>query len=90
MLDNSEILDDESVSSDTVGLGCVVKLFDYDLEEEVTYSIVSSAEADVDANKISIKSKIGEAMIGKRVGETFVVHAPSGNYEYRILELGKK
>ena len=90
LLDNSEILDDSSVSSDTVGLGCYVKLYDCDMDEEVTYSIVSSAEADVDACKISVKSKLGEAMLGKKVGETFVVHAPSGNYEYKILELGKK
>lgn len=89
LLDNSEILDDSAVSSDKVGLGCIVKLYDYDMEEEVTYSIVSSAEADVEAHKISIKSKLGEAMIGMSVGDTFTVHAPSGNYEYKILELGK-
>lgn len=89
LIDNCEILDDESVSNDRVSIGCKVKLYDFDLEEEVCYSLVNTAEADLDEGKISLKSKLGEAMNGKRIGDTFTVHAPSGNFEYKIIAIDK-
>lgn len=89
LIDNCEILDGESVTNDRVSIGCKVKLYDFDLDEEVCYSLVNTAEADLDEGKISLKSKLGEAMNGKRIGDTFTVHAPSGNFEYKILAIDK-
>ena len=89
LLDNSEILVDSDVANDKISIGCKVKVFDVDMNEEIVYSLVNTAEADLDKGKISIRSKLGEAMLGKRVGETFTIHAPSGNYEYKALEINK-
>lgn len=87
LLDNCEILADDDVSNDRISIGCKVKLYDCDLEEEVVYYLVSTAEADLDEGKISLKSKLGEAMNGKKIGDTFTVHAPSGNFEYKVLDI---
>ena len=89
LLDNSEILVDSDVANDKISIGCKVKVFDVDMNEEIVYSLVNTAEADLDKGKISIRSKLGEAMLGKRVGATFTIHAPSGNYEYKVLEITK-
>lgn len=87
LLDNCEILADDDVSNDRISIGCKVKLYDCDLEEEVVYYLVGTAEADLDEGKISLKSKLGEAMNGKKIGDTFTVHAPSGNFEYKVLDI---
>lgn len=87
LLDNCEILADDNVSNDRISIGCKVKLYDCDLEEDVVYYLVSTAEADLDEGKISLKSKLGEAMNGKKIGDTFTVHAPSGNFEYKVLDI---
>ena len=64
LLDNSEILVDSDVANDKISIGCKVKVFDVDMNEEIVYSLVNTAEADLDKGKISIRSKLGEAMLG--------------------------
>ena len=89
LLDNCEVLNDDEVSGDRAGLGSKVTLFDEDMEEEVTYSLVNTAEADLDAGKISINSKLGEALFGQKAGERVEVHAPAGTFYYTILSIQK-
>lgn len=89
LLDNCEIMSDEEISNDTVTLGSKVTLYDEDLEEEITYFIVNTAEADLETQKISINSKLGESIFGKKVGEKVEVHAPAGVFYYKILKIQK-
>ncbi len=51
------------------------------------YTIVGSEEADVISNKISMKSPFGQAILGKKKGETFSFHAPSGDLAYAIVDV---
>ena len=59
-------------------------LIDEDTEEEKVYQIVGDQEADVKEGKISISSPIARALIGKSVGDSIEVQAPSGARGYEI------
>lgn len=68
-----------------VNIGSVVTI-EKDKKKYV-YSIVGSEESDVAGNKISIKSPFGQAIIGKKKGETFSFMAPNGELSYTVLEI---
>ena len=55
--------------------------------KKYSYSIVGSEEADVISNKISIRSPFGQAIIGKKKGDSFVFKAPSGELTYKVTEV---
>ncbi len=89
MLKNAKIIDDEEISTDVVSMGIKVKILDLDMEEEETYSIVGSEEADPLKNKISDESPVGRAILGAKVGDVVTVEAPNGSFEIKILEISK-
>ena len=74
-----------TTSSDTVSLGSTVTV--RHSNTHVHYRIVGSHEASPRENKISIDSPMVQAMLGKKVHETFEVHAPSGKKQYTILHI---
>ncbi len=86
---NAVIVDDDSLSLDEVGIGSLVKLKDFDLDEIVEYQIVGSTEADPDAGKISDESPIGKACLKKRVGDVFEVDVPVGTLKFEILDISR-
>jgi transcription elongation factor GreA len=55
--------------------------------KKFTYSIVGSEEADVISNKISVRSPLGQAVMGKKKGENFSYDAPNGKISYKVLEV---
>src|SRR5439155_1625864 len=65
--------------------GATVDLEDLASGDEVSYQIVGDDEADIKAAKISVSSPIARALIGKHVGDTAEVEAPSGVREYEVL-----
>ncbi len=67
--------------------GATVKLVNVNNDDEITYTIVGMDEADLKNHKISYKSPIARALIGKVEGDTVTVRAPSGDIEYEILEV---
>ena len=89
LLKNVEVIDADDVSLDTVKVGCRVRLFDVEYEEEVEYTIVGSTEADSQRGKISNESPVGAALIGKREGEVVVVETISGMLEFKILGISR-
>ena len=72
-----------------VGILSKVRVLDVEFDEEETFIIVGSTEADPDKGKISDESPIGSALIGKKVGETVLAEAPGGTIEFKILEISK-
>lgn len=70
-----------------VGLGSTVVVLDVRREEEITYNLVTSEEADAAKGKISTTSPIGRALLGKEVGEVARVQSPGGVKEMEILKL---
>jgi len=89
-IDNAIIADSTSFDGKSVCVGCYVKLYDKEFEEEVVYQIVGSSESDPMKGMISNVSPVGNALIGKLKGEDVKVDAPNGVMEFKILDISKK
>jgi transcription elongation factor GreA len=88
---HAEIIDVAALhGSAQVKFGATVVIVDEDTEEEITYQIVGEHEADIRKNKLAITAPIARALIGKEVGESVEVAAPSGLRYYEILEVHYK
>ncbi|HHY30387.1 MAG TPA: transcription elongation factor GreA [Syntrophaceticus sp.] len=87
MLRYARIIDTSEVPPDTVGVGTTVLLKDQDTGDDIEYTIVGSAEADPADNKISNKSPVGKAILGKKVGTVVEVKVPAGTLRYRIQDI---
>lgn len=81
------MVDFSKIPHDRVGLGSTVVVLDLKRDEEVTYNLVTSEEADAANGKISTTSPIGRALLGKEVGDTAKVQSPGGQKELEILKL---
>ena len=87
MIKNAKIME-ESTDNSKVHFGNTVTVYDYDMDETVTYTLMGSTEADLEKNIISIDSPFGAALVGARVGEKVTVHAPNGfDYQVEIKEI---
>ena len=89
MLRVAKIIDESELPSDHVSVGGKVKLRNMGTKEEVTYAIVGSTEADPFAGKISNRSLVGMALIGKAIGEEVEISVPDGIVKYKILGIEK-
>jgi len=83
MLRNAKVINNHEVRSDVVTVGSTVRLED-EAGEELSYTIVGSPEADPLHDRISNESPVGQALLGKRKGETVTVRAPGGTIKYTI------
>ena len=89
LIENAEIIDESNMDVRSISLGSLVKLFDEDFQEEITYSIVGSNQADPLESKISDQSPIGRALMGKKAGESVTVTAPAGELHFKVLEVSR-
>ena len=81
------MVDFSKIPHDRVGLGSTVVVLDTKREEEITYHLVTSEEADAPNGKISTTSPIGRALLGKETGDVVRVQSPGGVKELEILKL---
>ena len=84
LVKNATIID-STHGTDHVQIGSTVKVDGSDGQEQFT--IVGSTEASPRDGKISNESPVGRALLGKRKGESVVVHVPAGDFSYKILEI---
>ncbi|MFW6005876.1 MAG: GreA/GreB family elongation factor [Candidatus Bipolaricaulota bacterium] len=89
LLDKAEIIDQSDIRSDMVSIGTKVILQPKEGNGSETYTLVSPAEVDLEKNKISVDSPIGEALMGHHQGEEIVAETPSGEKHYKILGIGE-
>jgi len=75
----------DKIPRDRISLGSKVVLLDLDKNEEVTYKLVTSEDANVAAGLISTTSPIGRSLLNKREGETVEVKIPSGKRKFEII-----
>ena len=87
LIKHAEIITESEMCDDVVNLGSSVKVYDEEFEEEVVYDIVGTNQADPMNGKISDVSPIGSALIGKTVGDTVSVTAPTGEMRFRIISV---
>jgi transcription elongation factor GreA len=81
------MVDLNKIPRDKVGFGSTVKVLDIDKDEEITYTIVTSEEADAANGKISTTSPIGRGLLGKQVGDEVKIPIPGGLRQLEVLKL---
>ena len=84
---NAREIDESQLDTSKVSIMSKVKIRNKKNKMTVTYTLVSEEEADLKANRISIKSPIGQGLMGKKVGDVAVVKAPAGTMEFEILDI---
>ncbi|MBI4474117.1 MAG: transcription elongation factor GreA [Acidobacteria bacterium] len=75
----------DKIPRDRISLGSKVVLLDVDKNEEITYKLVTSEDANVSQGLISTTSPIGRSLLNKREGDTVEVKIPSGTRTFEIL-----
>ena len=83
----ARVIDSEDVLTDSVGVGTVVRVKDLETADDWEWTIVGTIEADPAENRISNESPVGQALMGKKIGEIAVVEIPAGLAKYEILEI---
>ena len=92
LIENAEIVDNAEidVAKNAVTLGSVVVVHDLDEDEDVTFTIVGSQEANPREGRISDDAPLGKALHGHQVGETIAVEAPAGVFNFKIVSVKNK
>ena len=90
VLSNYVLIDHQEFDANAVSLGSLVKVLDIEFQEEQTYHIVGSQEADPMVGRISEDSPFGKALLGKVIGDEVEVEAPMGTLRYKVLDIQKK
>ena len=84
VLENARVIDTSRLNSETVQLLSKVEITNVVNGSRMTYTLASPHEADLREGKISIKSPIGQALLGKKEGDVVEVRVPAGVMKYRI------
>ena len=87
ILKNAEVVVEDEVDVGKINVGCTVKVYDEEFEEEMDYKIVGSSEANSLQGKISNESPVGKALIGRSVGDQVSVETQAGMIVYKVLEI---
>ncbi len=90
VISRADVIDPSTLSGDTVRFGATVHIVDEDTDEEQTFQIVGTHEADASAGRLSITSPLARGLIGKSLGDSAEVTAPGGSRSYEILEVEYK
>lgn len=83
------VLEDQQVDNSKAYVGSVVRVLNMKTNKEFVYTLVSPVEADMAQGKISVRSPVGEALLGKSVGDVTVAKVPAGNIEFKILDISR-
>ena len=84
VLDHSRVIDPDALPRDRVCLLSTVEFTNLSTNTRMRFEIVSPHEMNLEAGKISLKSPIGAALMGKKVGEIAEAQVPSGTLRLRI------
>lgn len=87
VLENSRVIDPNALPKDQVCLLSVVEFTNLSTNTRMKFEIVSPHEMNLEAGKISLKSPIGAALMGKKVGEIAEAQTPSGIIRLRVERL---
>ena len=88
-LRNCIVVENDEVSTDSVGVGNTVKVMNETLNKEQVITIVGANETDPRNMKISSESPIGAALLGSKVGDVVSVEVPIGLMKMTVLEISR-
>ena len=86
-LANSRVLDKSELDNSKITVLSTVRLMNHKVGKEVSYQLVSSAEASFKEKKISVESPIGAGLLGKKVGDVAAIETPGGLMKLEVLEI---
>lgn len=89
ILKNVEVVVEDEVDFDRINVGCTVKVYDVTFYEEIEFKIVGSTEANSLEGKISNESPVGQALMGKEVGDVVDVETQAGVIQYKVLGINR-
>ena len=84
---NARVIDASQLDDSKVTVLSHVTIKNKKSGKELTYQLVAHAEADLKAKKISVKSPIGEGLLGKEVGDIASIETPAGVLEFEIVKI---
>lgn len=87
LLKNAEVVVEDEVDLDKISIGCRVKVYDMEFDEEMEFKIVGSTEANSLQGRISNESPVGQALLGKKVGDVVDVETQMGPIQYRVMDI---
>lgn len=87
IISRAQVIDTSNLSGNVIRFGATVQLSDEDTEEEATYRIVGSHEADAGAGLLSVTSPLGKALIGRTLGDIVEVKTPRGSRSYEVVKI---
>ena len=87
ILENATIISADKITGNEVSIGSVVTLEFIEDDETEVYTLVGTKEADVFNNKISTKSPIAMAIMGKKVGDVATVKCDAGDYDVKVVDI---
>jgi len=86
-LGTADVIEPDNLPKDRAVFGCGVVLENIDTGESVEYQLVGPDESSIEEGRISIKSPLGLAIIGREVGDEVLVQAPAGKRTYELVEI---
>jgi transcription elongation factor GreA len=89
VLEVAEILPEDQVAKDEIGIGSSFILQDLTLQESGTFTLVSAVEVDLENGKISVASPVGRLLLGKREGDEVTAELPWGTSKFRVIALNQ-
>lgn len=87
MISTAIIIDEESNDKSTLGLNSKARIKFVEDDDEDIVTLVTTMDLDLENMCISIESDLGNALMGKKVGDVVEVEAPGGNYTVEVLEI---
>ncbi len=87
VLATARVLDESNIDASKVSILSTVKIINTQNGATMTYTLVSQEEADLKTGKISVKSPIGQGLLGKQVGDKAEIVAPAGKITFEIVEI---
>jgi transcription elongation factor GreA len=89
ILEVAEIISDDQISKDEIGIGSRFILQDLTQKESGTFALVSPAEVDLENGKISVSSPVGRRLLGKRKGDELSAELPWGTSNFRVISIDR-
>lgn len=87
---NARIIDESNIDISKVMILSTVYLKNHNTKKEVKYTLVSESEANMKEGKISVKSPIGQSLLGKKIGDTVEVSVPAGKLKLEVLKIARE
>lgn len=89
MMAQARVLDTKDLDLSKAFILSTVTLKNLKFNKEISYTLVAEEEADLKQGKLSIKSPVGKAVLGKEIGDIIEVEAPAGVMKFELLEINR-